>query len=448
MKKLALLSLLVVVLPYISMAQSVDDDLYFVPKSKKEKKETTVTRTERVTTVTSTKTSKTILDDTPQEVRFTSSGRFASPDVVLDAAGVERDVDAYNRRYSFSVDTATTTRYVVETEEVVEKDSEWTGDFASSEGDYQYATRLIRFRSPRVAVPVSSPLYWDLAYTWSPYDWDVVYTDGYYAYVTPAWSNPYWWDWHYDPWRWHSGWSWHVGWGTGGWHFGFGWGWHAPWHHHHYPYHAPYWGHHHHPHHGPHFGGGHVGGWRNGFYYDNRRRIGNRPAVRAQRQEVASVRASRENDRGSSVATRTSSGRTATGRASDSAVRSNSTRGSQTENVATTTNRGRNSRSAVGRNSNQTSTSTRQSQATTNRNSESNVRSNSGRSSRSSSSYSTENSSRSSSRSSSGNYSRSSSSTRSSSGSYSSGRSSSSRSSSAAGGSTRSSGGGRSGGRR
>ena len=39
MKKIVLTSLMMVCLPYWAMSQSVDDDLYFIPKKKAEKKE-------------------------------------------------------------------------------------------------------------------------------------------------------------------------------------------------------------------------------------------------------------------------------------------------------------------------------------------------------------------------------------------------------------------------
>ena len=39
MKKIVLASLMMVCLPYLAMSQSVDDDLYFIPKKKAEKKE-------------------------------------------------------------------------------------------------------------------------------------------------------------------------------------------------------------------------------------------------------------------------------------------------------------------------------------------------------------------------------------------------------------------------
>lgn len=459
MKKLVLLSFLLAALPQLSMAQSMDDDLYFVPKKEKKEKSTKVERPVEEATVTVITSDGDIRRVPASEagVKTVSSKQLqALTGTVRDASGVERDVDEYNRRYT-SADEETV--YVVEEEEDVEPAGEWVNGFEGTQEDYEYATRLIRFRSPRVAVPVSSPLYWDLVYTWSPFDWNV-YTDGYYAYAFPTWSNPAWWSWRHDPWHWNYGWSWHIGWGG----FGFGWGWGDPWYHH---YHYPYWGYypHHHHHHGPIWaGGGHIGGsWRDGFYYDNRRRAANRPnAVRGDdRRENNGVRATRGNDRGTSIASRgngsnRTSGRVVTGRNTDEAVRSTSTgRNTNVKDAVPAT--GRASRNTVSRNNSATtdrSTGNYTRSSSSRSNSSGNVsrssssrssssgsvsRSSSSRSSSSSSSsYSTRSSSSSSSRSS-GSFSSGSSSRSSSSGSFSGGGSS--RSSSSGGGSR--SGGGR-----
>ena len=76
--------------------------------------------------------------------------------------------------------------------------------------------RIVRFRSPAYAIPISSPLYWDVVYGAFPsWDWNV-YDDGLYAYVFPTYTNPLWWDW-----RWN--------WSIAGPRWGYGWGWHSPW---------------------------------------------------------------------------------------------------------------------------------------------------------------------------------------------------------------------------
>lgn len=330
MKRFVILSM-VTALPFSLMAQS--DDLYFVPKKQTESKTTEAASTRKSTTTV----------PTVGEVRFNASGKSVykatkeADEMVMDANGKLRDVDEYNRRYSFAPsETVEEEQYV--TEEEVETDGEWMNGFDGTEEDYEYATRLIRFRSPRVAVPVSSPLYWDIVYSWPISDWNV-YSDGMYAYAFPTVSNPLWIDWRFDPWRWNYGFHWNLGFG-----FSFGWhsdwydpwhydpwyysSWHNPWHHHH----------HHHPHYGGGwFPGGHIGGSPHfgNHYYDNRARLASRPvnAVRGNRHQDGSNRngtsvSSRVNRGNTTVdsrnaATRNHEGRRVNARSTDNAVRTN-----------------------------------------------------------------------------------------------------------------------------
>ena len=55
---------------------------------------------------------------------------------------------------------------------------EWVNGFEGSQDDYEYAMRIVRFRNPRYAIPVSSPLYWDVVYGLPSWDWNV-YDDGF-----------------------------------------------------------------------------------------------------------------------------------------------------------------------------------------------------------------------------------------------------------------------------
>ncbi len=235
-------------LPLFVAAQS-NDDLYFVPKKKAEtKKETVVApKQNQGTTAYSTLSSST-------------------PVVVKDAAGNTRDVDEYNRRYTSRENTFSMqndTLYIQE--KPYGERGEWVNGFEGSQDDYEYAMRIVRFRSPRYAIPVSSPLYWDVVYGAFPsWDWNV-YDDGLYAYVFPTYSNPMWWDWR---WNWSiAGPSW-------------GWGWHSPWYYSWYsPWYSPYWyggywggywgpgWHHHYPYYG--WGGGAYQG--HSYTYNNRR---------------------------------------------------------------------------------------------------------------------------------------------------------------------------------
>lgn len=90
--------------------------------------------------------------------------------------------------------------------------------------------RIVRFRNPRYAIPVSSPLYWDVVYGLPSWDWNV-YDDGLYAYVFPTYTNRLWWDWR---WNYPYGASWGFSWG-------FSWGWSSPWYYNSW-YYPGYWG--------------------------------------------------------------------------------------------------------------------------------------------------------------------------------------------------------------
>ena len=130
MKKIVYFLLFALCLPIGLLAQSVDDDLYFVPsKDKQEKKETPVKK------------------ETKQQVTniYTSPGTTV---VVQDRKGKTRDVDEYNRRYDardneFVMDNDTL--YIKEKSNP-DLDGEWvTGEFDGTQEDYEYAERIIRF---------------------------------------------------------------------------------------------------------------------------------------------------------------------------------------------------------------------------------------------------------------------------------------------------------------
>ena len=224
-------SLLIACLPWLAMAQN--DDLYFVPK--KEKKAETKTEVRQVTRQTTTTTTT------------TASVSPGTTVVVKDVTGKTRDIDEYNRQYTSRENTFSMQNDTLYIEEKPYGErGEWVNGFEGSQDDYEYAMRIVRFRSPAYAIPISSPLYWDVVYGAFPsWDWNV-YDDGLYAYVFPTYSNPLWWDWR---WNWSIAgprWGWYSPWYYGGWYssywYGSYWGgWYAgywgPWHHPH-----PYWG--------------------------------------------------------------------------------------------------------------------------------------------------------------------------------------------------------------
>ena len=228
-----LASVLFAFLPYLATAQSTDD-LYFIPK--KEKKTEESRKVEVVHKEASDRPVGNITANTAV--------------VVKDVKGNVRDVDEYNRRYTSRDNTF---EYENDTLYIQEKPyserGEWVNGFQGSDMDYEYAMRIVRFRNPRYAIPVSSPLYWDVVYGAFPsWDWNV-YDDGLYAYVFPTYTNRLWWDWRwsygfYGPgWRYGYGWHspWYSPWYHGGWYAGY-WGghWGAGWHYHsHYGWNKP-----------------------------------------------------------------------------------------------------------------------------------------------------------------------------------------------------------------
>lgn len=219
-------SLLLACLPGLSMAQS-GDDLYFVPK-KEQKKEVVKVVPEQTTTTT--------VHTAPE----------AAAIVVKDVKGNVRDVDEYNRRYTSRENTFSMQNDTLYIEEKPYGErGEWVNGFEGSQSDYEYAMRIVRFRSPGYAIPISSPLYWDVVYGALPsWDWNV-FDDGMYAYVFPTSTNPVWWNWRFS-------------WGTFGprfgWSFGYPW-YYNPW----YSGFSPYW-------YGGYYAGYWGGYWGPGWY--------------------------------------------------------------------------------------------------------------------------------------------------------------------------------------
>lgn len=244
-----------------SMAQSyyIEDDIYYTPgdenpiiEQKKREKEAATVTTTTVTTTTTTTT----------------------------GAPAERDVDEYNRRGSYSTDdsytddnTVTGTTFTYQSDEVAPGDTVYIqpeegyylNDFNGSLNDYEYTIRIHRFYDPRYAINISDPAYTDI-YFLDSNDWNV-YIEGNYAWVTPTWTNPWYWNYMWAPYSYSSwAWRWNYGWTSWGfydpWYYSYGWG---------YPYHGYYgWGYPYHGYYGwgyPYHGWGYPHGWHNDWYY-------------------------------------------------------------------------------------------------------------------------------------------------------------------------------------
>lgn len=78
--------------------------------------------------------------------------------------------------------------------------------FSGTQSDFEYAERIRKFHDPRYTIFISDPRYNDI-YFLNSWDWNV-YVDGAYAYVTPTWTNPMWFDYYWRPFSYNS-WNWH-----------------------------------------------------------------------------------------------------------------------------------------------------------------------------------------------------------------------------------------------
>ena len=373
MKKVFLTALMLVGI--MGSASAQHDDLYFVPKKKVKTEVKAVTTEHFVET-----------KDAPAEKTLSVTA--------VPGKGLAMDEDAYNRRGSYLTEQGDAVSqfamddegFVLITEEGdtmwmntdtlrltrVEDGKGWINGFDGSESDYEYAMRIIRFRNPRYAIPVSSPLYWDVVYgsaLWPRWDWNV-YDDGLYAYVFPTSSNWHYWDYMMGyPYGWGSQWGWHHGF-YGGMHYmghgywGTGWYgnvWYDPWFVPHFYDYCAGW----HPgwhHHGGFYPGmgGHPGWLGGGF--PSARRNDRHAGIAASRQgshvdggvgRTTGAAASRQNSsatRGDAVSGRSSSVRVVTNRtgvSGTSAVRSSAARSGSADEVIRRS--GSNTSSAVNR---------------------------------------------------------------------------------------------------
>ena len=222
MKKIFFTAMMLVGVSLSASAQH--DDLYFVPKKK--------TKTESAQTAVT-------------EEKSASESEKALSVNTVSTKGLDIDEDTYNRRGSYITDQGDAVSefamsddgFVVITEEgdtmwmntdtlrltrVAEEGRGWINGFEGSAADYEYAMRIIRFRNPRYAIPVSSPLYSEIVYggaMWPSWEWNI-YDDGLYAYVIPTSRNWDYWSYMTSPYSWGSYWP----------HYGLLWG--GPWGHH------------------------------------------------------------------------------------------------------------------------------------------------------------------------------------------------------------------------
>ena len=89
------------------------------------------------------------------------------------------------------------------------EEGHYLNEFNGSQSDLEYAERIRKFHNPKYTVFLGDPNYNDI-YSLNNFDWNV-YVDGSYAYVTPTFTNPYWFNYNYSPYSYNS-WGWGNSW--------------------------------------------------------------------------------------------------------------------------------------------------------------------------------------------------------------------------------------------
>ena len=234
MKPFTLFSLLTLIVPLSLTAQSqnvIIDDVYFNPS-------------DPAMVQTMKKSGKQIIDNKSrpnykngaQEIVY-KERTIKYPTIITDTIFVDgKSPDGYafhtNNKFDIkSYDGHTNPVYVHDTIysegvsvldsiNINQSDGYYINGFKGDESDKEYAERIRRFHNPKYTIFIGDPRYNDIFFL-NNYDWNV-YVDGSYAYVTPTWTNPYWWNYNFSPYSWGYG-----GWGHG-WNYGYG-GMYSPW---------------------------------------------------------------------------------------------------------------------------------------------------------------------------------------------------------------------------
>ena len=261
-----------------------------------------------------------------------------------------------------------------------DEDGYYLHGFNGSASDLEYAERIRRFHNPKYRIFIGNSNYSDI-YFLNNSDWNV-YVDDFYAYVTPTWTNPYWFDYMYRPfsynsWHWGSSWnspySFYGGWGYNSWGYN-PWGynsWYSPfyssWGYPYYGYYGYYdygWGY-------PYYGyGNYWGGGYNGSVYKDR----NYPMSNTANRRVAgNSRTNANSSRRMEAVTIGGRRNVTTNRNTYTALSSGSSRNGASINssrsVASTSSSFRNSGSAINSGNQTNRNSNRGEEMTTNRNS-------------------------------------------------------------------------------
>ena len=234
MKRFTLLSLLTLAIPFILTGQNqneIIDDVYFAPSiqaaimktNSNKAPEKQINNSPRPNYKNGAKeiVFKERQVKYPTIIRDTVFADGKSPDGYAIHSG-NFDIKSYDGRTNpvylhdtiYSEGTAN-----IENDNENQESGHYLNGFNGSESDKEYAERIRRFHNPKYTIFIGDPRYNDI-YFLNSSDWNV-YVDDSYAYVTPTWTNPYWWNYSINPYGYGYGFgSWGHGWNSP--YYGFG----------------------------------------------------------------------------------------------------------------------------------------------------------------------------------------------------------------------------------
>jgi hypothetical protein len=199
MKRFIFISMLTVLIPLVGFGQNqqIIDDIYFKPSDAKiMKKQTTVVK---------------------QAPNYKNGAREI---VYIDRNNGKNVVVQRDTVLILAQANDSTERILNDSTGNNQENGYYLNGFNGSESDLEYADRIHRFHDPKYQIFIGDPRYNDINFL-NNYDWNV-YVDGSYAYVTPTWTNPYWWNYNLSPFSYWN--NWNNPWGYNGMYGGFGFG--------------------------------------------------------------------------------------------------------------------------------------------------------------------------------------------------------------------------------
>jgi len=196
MKRSAFITIISLLIPLLGMGQTKTpyvDDIYLKPSDAKTQL-TQKTQKNQSTKQTQQQNTGPNYKNGAREIMFNDRESQATHDTLYvegDGNGIQN-----NPAVTMGHDTV----YVVgEANDSTENNQEqgyYLNGFKGTESDMEYAERIRHFHNPRYEINMADPRYNDI-YFLNDYDWNV-YIDPPYAYVTPTWTNPLWWNYTYS----------------------------------------------------------------------------------------------------------------------------------------------------------------------------------------------------------------------------------------------------------